>query len=301
MLVTSLVFQSPIGPYVDSTLLLVLVLIQSSTTFRRPLVRPVLSKGTQSGTGSKLRTRSNKYDDITSILVILPPYPKSGRLLLSHFFLFLFINLPLLLLFLQSSTSSSSSLASDFAPALAAGTTTTTEAAARAHLTNSSTTTATTIIAPPILKNVQPKSRALSRSPASLPRAAAVASEGGGLPRRGAEAWTEAWAEKEAMPVQQPVQLPVVLFFELLTAVGTVTWQEQPRTRTMFVHNDNNRHTKTSTLHLGGCKRGRQLLIRVPISSLPPASASLPGLGPVGVIGVGQTLSKVVSSNGNIS
>ena len=30
-----------------------------------------------SGTGSKLRTRSNKYDDITSILAILPPYPKS--------------------------------------------------------------------------------------------------------------------------------------------------------------------------------------------------------------------------------
>jgi len=52
MLVTSLVFQSCIRPYVDSTVSLVVPpAIQSSTTFLRPLLRLALTKGKQSGTG----------------------------------------------------------------------------------------------------------------------------------------------------------------------------------------------------------------------------------------------------------
>ena len=138
MLVTSLVFQSPIGPYVDSTLLLVVVLIQSSTTFRRPLERPLLLTGTQSGTG-RLHTKSNKNDDINSNFIFLPPYLKTCDDDLSH----LLRNLKLLLVFF--SINSSSSLAAD----KAAGVVAAAEAAAAAWTSSSTIITITTVTTAP--------------------------------------------------------------------------------------------------------------------------------------------------------
>ena len=82
MLVTLLVSQSCIRPYVVSTVsLLVPPAIQSSTTFRRPLLRLKLIKGTQSGTGI---TASTVAVDKRNIKVRQSLMPAVG-LLFVHF------------------------------------------------------------------------------------------------------------------------------------------------------------------------------------------------------------------------
>ena len=86
MLVTLLVSQSCIRPYVVSTVsLLVLPAIQSSTTFRRPLLRLLLNKGSQSGTGITASTVAEHKRNIKVRQSLMP----AVGLLFVHFIFFL--------------------------------------------------------------------------------------------------------------------------------------------------------------------------------------------------------------------